>query len=1039
MKHKKFSKDNKIDVARMSRDDREQLMANLTIAELENKGKIDNYPLYYLLSRISKSNVFLDELFPEQLFSDRELFSDAKSFLSEVFVGQNGSFSPTKAKLFLSKPGLFSDLQLFSDELFSDELFLSQDLFLDKLFSDKSDAFLAQCCRLILDSGAGLHLSPSITATNFDNQIMVSGFNGSTAPTRGSGALSCVFQDANNGQNFTFTLDNVNKFDGDRTLISFGLLIKNGFTFEAHSETDLWLYTPRKEHAIRVVIGSDNIMYLPYNMAANNGNSACNYANKHTMKQATYRLFHSIFNHSNKLCVLKTLLHTNGVKVSRKELDDCFCETCAMAKARRRGLKKRSPSYLVEGRATQHRAERPYCPMGGVCCVGTPEQPSVSPRLARVGIGKCQHRRKTWFASDRNNESSNGFTMVDDDVTLGYDELLELLGVPQCNVLHPGGGSPDDALDVDDDDIDPSYLGIGDLDDYEADVPGAVLPVAPPTHTDLHRYDVSKLRPWEVMYVDNKNYPCVVRGGKLVSFVLVDLKSFAIFKVDLRSKAHNGFALRKILSSHGVHKLPYKCTVYADNCGSMVHVMNTCISMGLNFQPLPPKDQSLNLAEKAIHIIFYAACCHLLESKRDPKYFPQAVDYACYSHLRTATTASRGFITPFEAISNEVPGVQHMRPFGVICYPVIDKSERAHNAGTTLLKQPATKGIFLCYQDIWNNVYKVIIDEAKGTAMCSRHVIFNMESADYTPLVTSSNDALHENSGLIDLLQLPSGDVLEEAHDDAAPAEAEEANSDVSPSPAASTHDPISPPQQNLPSQNDSLEPESIQQPQLPNDVDSPVSSFHFPPNMPNNGPEQQNIQQQDSPKDAELLPPQNISASENDSQPPNATEVQLEINPAFDGVRRSTRERTIADHPDTQYFRTVQKEKEKHINYCRQLELQRQANSACLSNSQQANYDTCVQAENTYLAFEEAQHQDMLLSANLEKLCCYTESMDTFHCLMASLGEKPHTAHMNVAHVLAVKATKDTPWSTLIKRHPERAPEAIAKELASLENFGET
>ena len=89
MKHKKFSKNNKIDIARMSRDDREQLMANLTIAELENKGKIGNYLLYYLLTRISKSNVFLDELFPEELFSDRELFSDAKSLLSEAFVSQN--------------------------------------------------------------------------------------------------------------------------------------------------------------------------------------------------------------------------------------------------------------------------------------------------------------------------------------------------------------------------------------------------------------------------------------------------------------------------------------------------------------------------------------------------------------------------------------------------------------------------------------------------------------------------------------------------------------------------------------------------------------------------------------------------------------------------------------------------------------------------------------------------------------------------------------------------------------------------------------
>ena len=70
----------------------------------------------------------------------------------------------------------------------------------------------------------------------------------------------------------------------------------------------------------------------------------------------------------------------------------------------------------------QHRAERPYCPLGGVCCVGTPESTSVSPRLARVGIGKCQHARDLGMPSDCN-ESPNSFTIVDDDVTLGYDEL----------------------------------------------------------------------------------------------------------------------------------------------------------------------------------------------------------------------------------------------------------------------------------------------------------------------------------------------------------------------------------------------------------------------------------------------------------------------------------------------------------------------------------------------------------------------------------------------------------------------------------------
>ena len=66
---------------------------------------------------------------------------------------------------------------------------------------------------------------------------------------------------------------------------------------------------------------------------------------------------------------------------------------------------------------------------------------------------------------------------------------------------------------------------------------------------------------------------------------------------------------------------------------AMAHVEEACIDLQLAFQPLPPKDQSLNLAEKAIDIIFHAAQAHLIESKRSSKYFPQAVDYACYSHI----------------------------------------------------------------------------------------------------------------------------------------------------------------------------------------------------------------------------------------------------------------------------------------------------------------------------------------------------------------------------------------------------------------------
>ena len=84
------------------------------------------------------------------------------------------------------------------------------------------------------------------------------------------------------------------------------------------------------------------------------------------------------------------------------------------------------------------------------------------------------------------------------------------------------------------------------------------------------RFDLNETRPFEVMFADNKDYDVVVRGGRQVAFVLYDLKSTAKFVVDVVSKAHNGNAFRRIMVLNGVHKLPYRCTVYTDGCGSMV-------------------------------------------------------------------------------------------------------------------------------------------------------------------------------------------------------------------------------------------------------------------------------------------------------------------------------------------------------------------------------------------------------------------------------------------------------------------------------------
>ena len=45
-------------------------------------------------------------------------------------------------------------------------------------------------------------------------------------------------------------------------------------------------------------------------------------------------------------------------------------------------------------------------------------------------------------------------------------------------------------------------------------------------HQNLPVYgDINKLRPFEAMMVDNKDYPCEVRGAYKTAFVFVDVKT----------------------------------------------------------------------------------------------------------------------------------------------------------------------------------------------------------------------------------------------------------------------------------------------------------------------------------------------------------------------------------------------------------------------------------------------------------------------------------------------------------------------------------
>ena len=147
---------------------------------------------------------------------------------------------------------------------------------------------------------------------------------------------------------------------------------------------------------------------------------------------------------------------------------------------------------------------------------------------------------------------------------------------------------------------DPVFDDNNDLDPFDSETEDEEFEyVAPVAGRELGeqavpRFDLDKLRPFEAMFVDNKDYPCPVRGGAKGVFLFIDYKTRTKHKVDIKSNTENGAAFSKIVSIEGIHKLQYHCRVYTDGCGSMNHVRDSAIRLGIDHQFIPPRQQSLN-------------------------------------------------------------------------------------------------------------------------------------------------------------------------------------------------------------------------------------------------------------------------------------------------------------------------------------------------------------------------------------------------------------------------------------------------------------
>ena len=128
-------------------------------------------------------------------------------------------------------------------------------------------------------------------------------------------------------------------------IISIGKLLRQGyeFHFTDHGK-DCYGYTPGSSAKLRVELGLENIFRLPHKIREGvdsiplpaTNDSASIMAVRRSLSELDAHCLHDIFNHSGMERIHRTIMVTQGY--TAKRFHDHHCVSCAIAKARRKGL-----------------------------------------------------------------------------------------------------------------------------------------------------------------------------------------------------------------------------------------------------------------------------------------------------------------------------------------------------------------------------------------------------------------------------------------------------------------------------------------------------------------------------------------------------------------------------------------------------------------------------------------------------------------------------------------------------------------------------
>ena len=501
----------------------------------------------------------------------------------------------------------------------------------------------------VLDSGSSRHIDARVHVTDADNTISLTGFDNSQQWTTGNGYLPISVRDDHTDIPISIDVPDVDHLATvSSSLLSLGKLLRAGYEFHFSEQgRECYMLTPGSAHKVLVELGVDDILRLP-----------------HTVRTGPDSEPLPVLPSSQVLAVRRTVDYADATF-----LHDIFNHVSAEKIYQTLGVTK---GYVQTRLAKVHCNS---CALANARCKGlSHKRPDTSLHVDTHPGSTVGHRCRLIMA------------VIENDLPAPPDPVFD-------DVEEPERDTDQDPISLDD-------MGRA----YVSPVAGRAV-----GSQSVPRFDLEALKPFQVMFVDNKDYPCTVRGNVVTAFILICYKTRAKFKVDVSTKKNNGDAFAQIVAMNGVHKLPYQCRVYTDGCGSMVHVRDTAVRMGIDHVYIPPHQQSLNEAEKVCDRMWAAARTLLLHSGAPNSLFALAVDYSMYVDLRTATTSSRGWATPYEQIRGVRPRVDQLRPFFTKTHVTVPKLRRKvmEKEGNPLLR--AEEGRFLGFQDPFSNTAAIML------------------------------------------------------------------------------------------------------------------------------------------------------------------------------------------------------------------------------------------------------------------------------------------------------------------------------------------